>query len=295
MNSAWGLGLDNLYYVVDWNDFGIDDMAASSVVYGTPKDWFGAHGWRVVGTEQGSEWEPVARTSCELAEGENARHVPSMAWVKTRKGRGYPVYDNKSHGVPHAMNSELFWKLRAGSPGSTAPVRRRGATDAKGPGRPAGAVHSEPQSRRRRARRGHRACRLPRRPAGRARRERSDEHIVFQARHDEGPLAGQAPVRLRRVSGRALRGAGREGREPGGAREVGRLGERLRARALRAAAVPGLIGRPRRLDEHRGLRREAGDTPGWGALQPRQQPGRRAPPRRSPSSRTPASRSASRR
>jgi len=29
MNSAWGLALDNLYYVVDWNDFGIDDHAVS--------------------------------------------------------------------------------------------------------------------------------------------------------------------------------------------------------------------------------------------------------------------------
>ncbi len=25
MNSAWGLGLDNLYFLVDWNDFGIDE------------------------------------------------------------------------------------------------------------------------------------------------------------------------------------------------------------------------------------------------------------------------------
>ncbi|HDN80145.1 MAG TPA: transketolase, partial [Chloroflexi bacterium] len=25
LNSAWGMGLDNLYFVVDWNDFGIDD------------------------------------------------------------------------------------------------------------------------------------------------------------------------------------------------------------------------------------------------------------------------------
>jgi hypothetical protein len=30
MNSAWGLGLDNLYYVVDWNDYGIDEHKVSS-------------------------------------------------------------------------------------------------------------------------------------------------------------------------------------------------------------------------------------------------------------------------
>ena len=32
LNSAWGLALDNLYYVVDWNDFGIDDHPISSAV-----------------------------------------------------------------------------------------------------------------------------------------------------------------------------------------------------------------------------------------------------------------------
>ena len=26
-NSAWGLGLDNLVFLVDWNDFGIDGRA----------------------------------------------------------------------------------------------------------------------------------------------------------------------------------------------------------------------------------------------------------------------------
>jgi len=46
MNSAWGLGLDNLYLLVDWNDFGIDDHPVSDVVYGTPVDWIGSHGWR---------------------------------------------------------------------------------------------------------------------------------------------------------------------------------------------------------------------------------------------------------
>jgi len=52
MNSAWGLGLDNLYFLVDWNDFGIDDQPVSKVVYGSPDDWFGSHGWRVVGTQE---------------------------------------------------------------------------------------------------------------------------------------------------------------------------------------------------------------------------------------------------
>ena len=35
-NSAWGLGLTNLVFLVDWNDYGIDDPSISSVVHGTP-------------------------------------------------------------------------------------------------------------------------------------------------------------------------------------------------------------------------------------------------------------------
>jgi transketolase len=46
-NTAWGLGLDNLVFMVDWNDFGIDPRPASSVVAGTPTDWFAPYGWRV--------------------------------------------------------------------------------------------------------------------------------------------------------------------------------------------------------------------------------------------------------
>ncbi|MCK4316804.1 MAG: transketolase, partial [Anaerolineae bacterium] len=112
-NAAWGLGLDNLYYLVDWNDFGIDDHRISDVVPGTPEDWFGAYGWRVFGAEQGSEWEPVTRALLRMFFGDNPDKVPSVTWVKTRKGRGYLKYDNKSHGSPHARNSDLFWQTKA--------------------------------------------------------------------------------------------------------------------------------------------------------------------------------------
>jgi transketolase len=60
----------------------------------------------------GSEWAPVTKTVLETARGENPDHVPSVGWFRTRKGRGYLKYDNKSHGSPHAMNSDLFWELR---------------------------------------------------------------------------------------------------------------------------------------------------------------------------------------
>jgi len=39
-----------------WNDFGIDERPASSVVHGTPEDWFAPYGWRVNGTPEGMEW-----------------------------------------------------------------------------------------------------------------------------------------------------------------------------------------------------------------------------------------------
>jgi transketolase len=112
MNSAWGLALDNLYFVLDWNDFGIDDHPISSAVYGTPQDWFGSHGWRVFGTEQGSEWGPVTQALVSMTMTENADRAPSVTWLKTRKGRGYLKYDNASHGVPHKMNSKAFWQTK---------------------------------------------------------------------------------------------------------------------------------------------------------------------------------------
>ena len=113
MNTAWGLALDNLYYVVDWNDYGIDDHALSTVVYGGPSDWFASHGWRVFGAELGNEWGPVTQAVLEMVMQPNPGHVPSVTWVKTRKGRGYLKYDNKSHGSPHALNDELFWRTKA--------------------------------------------------------------------------------------------------------------------------------------------------------------------------------------
>ncbi len=112
LNSAWGLGLDNLYYIVDWNDFGIDDHPVSSVVYGTPADWFASHGWRVFSAESGSEWGPVTQAILAMVNGDNPQGAPGVAWLKTRKGRGYLKYDNKSHGSPHKRNHELFWETK---------------------------------------------------------------------------------------------------------------------------------------------------------------------------------------
>jgi transketolase len=112
LNSAWGLGLDNLHYVVDWNDFGIDDHPISSAVYGSPAIWFESHGWRVSGSEQGDQWPAVTGALLEMVDGDNPDHLPSMTWFKTRKGRGYLKYDNASHGAPHGRNSKEFWDTK---------------------------------------------------------------------------------------------------------------------------------------------------------------------------------------
>jgi transketolase len=111
-NSAWGLGLDNLIYLFDWNDHGIDSFANSEVVHGTPREWFEPYGWRVAGTEHGEDYAEITRALLEIVHAEDTGGRPGMVWVKTRKGRGYYKFDAASHGSPHKRNSELFWKGR---------------------------------------------------------------------------------------------------------------------------------------------------------------------------------------
>jgi transketolase len=111
-NSAWGLGLDNLYYLVDWNDYGIDSFAASSVVPGTPVDWFAPYDWRVFGTEEGSTFEGVTEAILSAVSDEDKNGRPGMVWMKTRKGRGYGKFDYASHGAPHKLNSPEYWETK---------------------------------------------------------------------------------------------------------------------------------------------------------------------------------------
>jgi transketolase len=111
-NSAWGLGLGNLVYVVDWNDFGIDDHRTSSVVHGTPTDWFAPYGWRVEGVQDGEDWETLTQALLGIARPDGVPTTPGAVWSKTRKGRGYHLYDNKSHGVPHPRNSKGYWRTK---------------------------------------------------------------------------------------------------------------------------------------------------------------------------------------
>lgn len=111
-NTAWGLGLSNLVFLVDWNDFGIDGRPASAVTPGTPEDWFAPYRWRVAGTDEGMAWGPVTRTLLEAARGDNPDGVPSVAWFKTRKGRGYGKFDAPSHGMVWPRHAPEFWAVR---------------------------------------------------------------------------------------------------------------------------------------------------------------------------------------
>jgi transketolase len=111
-NSAWGLGLANLVFLIDWNDYGIDGRPHSSVVYGSPEDWFKPHGWRVVGTEEGMSWGPVTRVVLDAARGEIGSPGPVAAWFRTEKGRGYGKSGARSHGTPWPLNSPEFWQVR---------------------------------------------------------------------------------------------------------------------------------------------------------------------------------------
>ncbi|MFQ5505201.1 MAG: transketolase [Planctomycetota bacterium] len=111
-NSAYGLGLSNLVYLMDWNDFGIDVTPCSAIVHGTPEDWFSSYGFKVSGTENGSEFSGLLPALWDCLHGENPGNAPRCCWFKTVKGRGYGVTGNKSHGAAHKRNHELFWATK---------------------------------------------------------------------------------------------------------------------------------------------------------------------------------------
>jgi transketolase len=111
-NSAYGLGLENLHYLIDWNDYGIDSFAHSSVVYGSPEDWFRPYGFRIAGAENGADFEQVTKALLSLTEDADKQGRPAMAWMKTRKGRDYGKFDYSSHGAPHKLNSTEYWETK---------------------------------------------------------------------------------------------------------------------------------------------------------------------------------------
>ena len=111
-HTAYGLGLDNLVYLLDWNDHGIDHRAHSEVVHGTPRDWFEPYGWRVAGAEDGEDYAQICQALETIVQAKDTGGRPGMVYIKSRKGRGYHKFDAASHGKMHARNSELFWRCR---------------------------------------------------------------------------------------------------------------------------------------------------------------------------------------
>ena len=111
-NSAYGLGLDNLQVMLDWNDYGIDPRPFSSVVPGDPKQWFEPYGFHVHEAANGSDFEQVTGALFALTGEGQGTGQPGMMFGKTRKGRGYHTYDHDSHGAAHKYHSEKFWAGR---------------------------------------------------------------------------------------------------------------------------------------------------------------------------------------
>lgn len=112
LNSAWGLGLGNLVYYIDWNDYGIDSRPFSSIVNSTPQELFETSGWHVEGTDDCEDWSSFTEAYYDLIVNKSDAKIPKMVYAKSRKGRGYHKFDEKSHGAPHKRNSELFWKTK---------------------------------------------------------------------------------------------------------------------------------------------------------------------------------------
>ncbi len=210
----------------------------SSVIDKTPRDWFGAHGWRVCEAEDGSDWESVTRALVDLVGGENPEKRPNVMYMKTRKGRGYLKYDYASHGSPHKMNSDLFWQTKL-------PFMEKYGVRFQGYGEPA-----------------------PDDPAALVEQMRANLKIVADViRADEAlvdyladtlvsmgesvpdripsfkldvsrnPLDDPTALRFRELPEGALRTARREETQPGGARDVRIVGERVVPQGVRPSSL----------------------------------------------------------
>ncbi len=255
MNSAWGLGLDNLYFLVDWNDFGIDARKCSSVVYGTPQDWFGSHGWRVFGAESGSEWGPMSQALLSMVMSENPEQAPSVTWFKTRKGRGYLKYDNASHGAPHPMNSALFWDTKRefaaeygvefanfGGPAPQDPAALQAEFSANLQavfdvmGRDQALVDY-----------------LADRLVSLGESVPEDLPTCFQSTKPGNPFKDERLYDFRSYPPGFIRQTRRGRRQPGRPGQMGRLGQCPGRFPIRPPTLPGVLGRPGRFDQHQRL------------------------------------------
>lgn len=109
-HTAWGLGLGNLNYLLDWNDNGIDPRKYSAMMFGTPKEWFESYGWRTRGVQDGADYAELTKVLLENVYAE--ADEPRCTWFKTVKGRGYGITGYASHGAAHKPNSEGYWATK---------------------------------------------------------------------------------------------------------------------------------------------------------------------------------------
>ncbi len=279
-NSAYGLGLDNLNVIMDWNDFGIDPHPTSSIVAGTPARLVRALRLaRARGRRTAATGSDVLKALLEMTHGDNPQQRPGMMFGRTRKGRGYYKYDAPSHGSPHKLNSAEFWHCRADF------AEKYGVDLAR-----------------------HRTSPRPQDKAAQRQQFadnlnvaldvlRNDEELLtyladrlvelgdsvpteipdFRLPVARNPLHDPALFDFENYPAEMWAKPGAKPAQPRRLRQVGQLGQQLLPAEVRPAPVPGLLRGPGRLDQHLGLRRRLRRDEEHRLVQPREQPRRRDP------------------
>ncbi len=109
-NAAWAAKMGSrLIMMEDFNDASID-RRVSEVIPGAPRVQWKAHGWIVRETKKGNDIPSVMKVLQELVADES--DLPRIGVFHTLKGRGYGVTGHTSHGTPHPMNCQEYWKTK---------------------------------------------------------------------------------------------------------------------------------------------------------------------------------------
>ena len=279
-NTAWGLGLDNLLYLIDWNDYGIDERPLSAVVNGTPSDWFEPYGLRVTAPSRAPSGRRHARLS-RSARGAEPRAAPEHDLVQDAARAAATAYGYKSHGTPAQAERA---RVLGSAQGVHRQVRRRRTRASTRP-RPADAGELRAQFEANlkaiadTITSDDALVRLPGRPAGRAAatrcRRRSDGFSLDTTDEPRGKDKRlwdfkNYPEEICRRSRAPTRPTARPSAKWGA--WVNSFGRKDYGRPLFLAHV----GRPGGVDQHRRLRRRLRRRAGLGPLRPRHEPRGRA-------------------
>ena len=254
-NSAWGLGLDNLYFVVDWNDYGIDDRPFSDVVYGTPGDLVRrprlAHLRHRAGRRvrpghprpagDAPEPQPGHGAHRHLGQDPQGPRLPDLQQQVPRRA-ARPVQRHLL-ADQEALRRQVRRDLRGLRQPAPRPPRSLHGPDPVQHPHGAGACCARPGP-----------GGLPGRPPGGAGRLGAPGAEHLPPEHQGEPAQRRAALRRPELPGRPVRRARRQAGQPQRPGQVGRLGERLVPRQLQPAALPGRLRRPGRVHQHRRLR-----------------------------------------